>query len=88
MVFIPCSHCYLKHGEQYTQECDDFCDYAKVCLENKKWPWSDITFSYKLESARFNPSIVPTYRWHEYFVEVFDMLRKYEEAANNLKTEF
>ena len=36
MIFTPCSQCYMRHGTQYTKECDDFCDYAKVCLENKK----------------------------------------------------
>ena len=85
-MFVPCrDHCYLRYGKQYTEECDTNCDYAKVCLENKKYPRSDLTFGYKLESARFNPSNVSEYKWHEYFVEVFDMLRKYEEVQSDLK---
>lgn len=88
-MFNPCyDHCYIIRGKQYTKECDATCEYAKACLMNKKYPFSNITFSYKLESARFNPSNVPEYKWHEYFVEVFDELRKYEEVRwdlNNFK---
>lgn len=37
MLLIPChEHCWEKYGKQYTEECDTKCDYAKVCLENKK----------------------------------------------------
>lgn len=36
-MFVPCrDHCYLRYGKQYTEECDTTCDYARVCLENKK----------------------------------------------------
>lgn len=36
-MFNPCyEHCYLRYGKQYTEECDTTCDYARVCLENKK----------------------------------------------------
>jgi hypothetical protein len=41
---------------------------------------SDITYGIKLESARFNPDNVPAWRWHQYFEEVFDALRVYEDA--------
>lgn len=88
-MFILCrDHCYIRYGKQYTEECDTTCDYARVYLENKKYPRSDMTFSYKLESARFNPDNVPDYKWREYFIEVFDMLRKYEEVYGGLKAEF
>lgn len=83
-MFYPCEHCYLIFDKEYTKECDDTCEYARLCLESKKYPTSNITFGYKLESARFSPSNVPEHKWHEYFVEVFDMLRKYEEVRWNL----
>ena len=36
MLFIPCyEHCFLRYGKQYTKDCDDTCDYAKVIKENK-----------------------------------------------------
>ncbi len=36
IIFNPCyEHCYLKYGKQYTTDCDDKCDYAKVIKEKK-----------------------------------------------------
>lgn len=36
-MFVPCyEHCYLKFGKQYSEECDDICDYAKASKENKE----------------------------------------------------
>lgn len=77
-MYNPCFECHNRYGHSYTEECDEICDYAKVCLKNKKYPCSDLTFSYKLESARFNPDSVLECKWQEYFIEVFDMLHKYE----------
>lgn len=80
-VFVPCyEHCYIRFGKQYSKECDSSCDYARVILENKKLKSSrsDLTFTMKLESARYNPSAVPAEKWSEYFAEVFDQLRDYE----------
>ena len=35
-LFNPCyEHCYLRHGKQYSPECDSQCEYAKVVKENK-----------------------------------------------------
>ena len=31
----PCMECKNRYGREYSSECDDFCDYAKVCQENK-----------------------------------------------------
>lgn len=35
-MFNPCvEHCYLKYGKQYSPDCDDKCEYAKVVNEKK-----------------------------------------------------
>lgn len=35
-MFEPCfDHCYIRYNKQYTKECDDNCNYAKVVKENK-----------------------------------------------------
>ena len=35
-MFNPCyEHCYLRYSKQYTKECDDNCDYAKIVKENR-----------------------------------------------------
>lgn len=46
---------------------------------------SDLTYCMKFESARYNPSNVPSERWPEYFAEVFDMLRQYENQSLRMK---
>ena len=46
---------------------------------------SDLTYCVKFESARYNPSNVPPERWPEYFAEVFDMLRQYENQSLRMK---
>lgn len=36
-MFNPCiDHCYLRYGKQYTSDCDDQCEYAKLAKENQK----------------------------------------------------
>ena len=35
-MFNPCyEHCFLKYGRQYSKDCDNKCEYAKVIVENK-----------------------------------------------------
>ena len=33
-MFYPCVECNKRFGKQYTEECDNFCDYAKTVKEN------------------------------------------------------
>ena len=36
-MFDPCyEHCYLRWRKEYTKECDNTCNYARLYLENKK----------------------------------------------------
>ena len=36
-MFVPCfESCYLKYGKQYSEECNDSCDYAKAVLEKNE----------------------------------------------------
>lgn len=48
-MFSPCFECYNRYGRQYTEECDTICDYAKVCLENKKLKKQALTYLEMLE---------------------------------------
>jgi predicted secreted protein len=33
-MFNPCiDYCYIRYGREYTHECEDRCDYARVCKE-------------------------------------------------------
>lgn len=35
-MFNPCyEHCYLRFGNQYTEDCDDKCEFAKAVKEKK-----------------------------------------------------
>ena len=35
-MFEPCvDHCYIRHGKQYSIECDDTCEYEKIVKEKK-----------------------------------------------------
>lgn len=35
-MFNPCiEHCYNRYGKQYSSDCDDKCEYAKVVREKK-----------------------------------------------------
>lgn len=54
---------------------------VRVCPKGKNM--SDITFSMKSESARYNHDTVPEWRWPEYFDEIFDALREYEDAESD-----
>lgn len=34
---IPCrDYCYVRYGKQYTPDCDNTCDYARVVIENRE----------------------------------------------------
>lgn len=35
-MYNPCFECYSRRGRQYTEECDNMCDYAKVALEKRR----------------------------------------------------
>ena len=36
ILFNPCvEHCYNRYGRQYSSDCDDKCEYAKVVKEKK-----------------------------------------------------
>lgn len=36
-MFNPCfEHCYQRFGKQYTSDCDDKCEFAKVAKEKRK----------------------------------------------------
>lgn len=36
-IFSPCMICKMRFGHDYSsQRCDDSCEFAKVCLENKE----------------------------------------------------
>ena len=59
-------------------ELEDFAVPKLLCKSRELH--SDLTFTMKLESARYNPSAVPAEKWSEYFAEVFDQLRKYESV--------
>lgn len=61
---------------------EDYKQPPKIMFWN--WPCSDLTYSMKLESARERHDLVPPEKWPEYFDEVFDMLRAYEEVANKV----
>lgn len=34
-MYSPCVECYNRYGKQYTFDCDDKCDYAKVMKDKK-----------------------------------------------------
>lgn len=53
--------------------------YEALLSECKVRPYSDLTFQMKMESARYNHGGVPAELWPEYFDELFDALRKYED---------
>lgn len=46
---------------------------------------SDLTYCVRFESARYNHDNVPPERWPEYFDEIFDMLRKYENQSLRMR---
>lgn len=61
----PCKDfCYIRFGgKQYTRECDEYCDYAKVVLENKKLkdklskyenPKREVQLSYNIRDTEGN----------------------------------
>ena len=36
-MFNPCKdYCFIRLGKQYTEECNNSCEFAKVCVENKE----------------------------------------------------
>ena len=36
--FNPCvDYCYIKHNKQYSEDCNDKCDYAQAVLDVKKY---------------------------------------------------
>lgn len=53
-MFEPCyEHCYLRYGKQYTKECDNECNYAKVVRENKELVENAMIFPQSIGDTTF-----------------------------------
>ena len=39
-MYNPCLECYNRYGRQYTEECDEMCEYANILSKLK--PYSNI----------------------------------------------
>lgn len=41
-MYIPCEECFVRYQREYTEECNEFCDYARMAKENKEFKKSQI----------------------------------------------
>ena len=71
-MFSPCrDYCYVRLGKQYTEECDNTCEYAKTIKE--------------LNESLKNASVI-IQEYEEYFTHFNESLNKTGEIISEMKT--
>ena len=41
-MYIPCEECFRRYQREYTEECDNTCDYARITKEYKEYTKSKV----------------------------------------------